>query len=59
MLIYLDHALGAIHAERAREGRMVTRAGLHAIIIEGAVVRIWPKMMMVAAIMAELVAGAS
>ena len=55
MLIYLDHALDAVRAERAREGRALTRADLHAAIMEGAVERVRPKMMTVVAIMAGLV----
>ena len=55
MLIYLDHALGAVRAERAREGHALTRADLRAAIMEGAVERVRPKMMTVTAIMAGLV----
>ena len=55
MLIYLDHALGAVRAERARDGRTLTRADLGAAIMEGAVERVRPKMMTVVAIMAGLV----
>ncbi len=55
MLIYLDHALEAVRAERAREGRALSRADLNAAIMEGAVERVRPKMMTVVAIMAGLV----
>ena len=55
MLIYLDHALGTVRADRAREGRALTRADLRAAIMEGAVERVRPKMMTVVAIMAGLV----
>jgi Cu(I)/Ag(I) efflux system membrane protein CusA/SilA len=54
MLIYLDHALDAMKAKRAAEGGSVTRADLHAAIMEGAVERVRPKMMTVVAIMAGL-----
>ncbi|MEN3346659.1 MAG: copper/silver efflux system protein, partial [Bradyrhizobium sp.] len=54
MLIYLNHALDAVTARRAAEGRAVDRADLHAAIIEGAVERVRPKMMTVVAIMAGL-----
>ncbi len=54
MLIYLDHALKELQAERAREGRPFTRADLYAAIMEGAVERVRPKMMTVVAIMAGL-----
>ena len=55
MLIYLDHALAEITAERAAQGRALTRADLAAAIMEGAVERVRPKMMTVVAIMAGLV----
>lgn len=55
MLIYLDHALDAVRAERAAQGRALTRADLDAAIMEGAVERVRPKMMTVTAIMAGLV----
>ncbi|MGO3934318.1 CusA/CzcA family heavy metal efflux RND transporter [Rhodopseudomonas pseudopalustris] len=54
MLIYLDHALDAIEAKCAAEGRQLTRSDLHAAIMEGAVERVRPKMMTVVAIMAGL-----
>jgi Cu(I)/Ag(I) efflux system membrane protein CusA/SilA len=54
MLIYLDHALRELQAERARQGRTFTRDDLYAAIMSGAVERVRPKMMTVAAIMAGL-----
>ena len=55
MLIYLDHARREIAAERVAEGAPFTRADLHRAIMIGAVERVRPKMMTVAAIMAGLV----
>src|SRR5262249_24180332 len=52
MLIYLDQALSELQAERARQGGAFTRDDLHAAITSGAVERVRPKMMTVAAIMA-------
>jgi Cu(I)/Ag(I) efflux system membrane protein CusA/SilA len=54
MLIYLDNALTELKAQRAAEGRPFTRDDLHAAIMTGAVDRVRPKMMTVAAIMAGL-----
>ncbi|MFD2181750.1 efflux RND transporter permease subunit [Rhodoplanes azumiensis] len=54
MLIYLDHALEELRAERAAQGRPFTRDDLYAAIMTGAVERVRPKMMTVAAIMAGL-----
>jgi Cu(I)/Ag(I) efflux system membrane protein CusA/SilA len=54
MLIYLDHALKERHAAAERERRALTRADVHAAIMEGAVERVRPKMMTVVAIMAGL-----
>ncbi|EJW10801.1 Cobalt-zinc-cadmium resistance protein CzcA [Rhodovulum sp. PH10] len=54
MLIYLDHALEALRAERHAQGRPFTCENLHAAIMTGAVERVRPKMMTVAAIMAGL-----
>ena len=54
MLIYLDGALKELQAKRAREGRAFTREDLYAAIMTGAVERVRPKMMTVAAIMAGL-----
>jgi Cu(I)/Ag(I) efflux system membrane protein CusA/SilA len=55
MLIYLDHALRDAQASAANEGRALTCADLNQAIMEGAVERVRPKMMTVAAIMAGLV----
>ena len=55
MLIYLDHALKDARALCAAENRPFARADLRAAIMEGAVERVRPKMMTVAAIMAGLV----
>lgn len=54
MLIYLDHALAEIKAKRLAEGRVLTRADVHGAVMRGAVERVRPKMMTVAAIMAGL-----
>jgi Cu(I)/Ag(I) efflux system membrane protein CusA/SilA len=54
MLIYLDHALSEIKADRAGKGLPFTRADLEAAIMLGAVERVRPKMMTVIAIMAGL-----
>jgi Cu(I)/Ag(I) efflux system membrane protein CusA/SilA len=54
MLIYLDHALERIRAERAAEGRALTLQDTYDAIIEGAVERVRPKMMTVVAIIAGL-----
>jgi Cu(I)/Ag(I) efflux system membrane protein CusA/SilA len=54
MLIYLDHAMKALHAQRLAEGKSFTRADLHEAIMRGAVERVRPKMMTVVAIMAGL-----
>ncbi len=54
MLIYLDHALTALQAQRAAEGRQFTHDDLYAAIMSGAVERVRPKMMTVTAIMAGL-----
>ncbi|MFO0700572.1 MAG: CusA/CzcA family heavy metal efflux RND transporter, partial [Nitrospira sp.] len=50
MLVYLDEA----YERRVREGRMATVHDLHEAIMEGAVQRVRPKMMTVAAIMGGL-----
>jgi Cu(I)/Ag(I) efflux system membrane protein CusA/SilA len=50
MLIYLDHAW----ARRVNDGRPLSARELHAAIMEGAVERVRPKMMTVAAITAGL-----
>lgn len=54
MLIYLDQALEHLKAERASQGRPLTRADLYEAIMVGAVERVRPKMMTVVAIMAGL-----
>jgi Cu(I)/Ag(I) efflux system membrane protein CusA/SilA len=54
MLIYLDSALTELKEQRAAEGRPFTRQDLHGAIMSGAVERVRPKMMTVAAIMAGL-----
>ena len=54
MLIYLDNALTELKAKREAEGRVFTRDDLYAAIMSGAVERVRPKMMTVAAIMAGL-----
>ena len=54
MLIYLDHALAEIKAKRAASGADFTHADLYEAIMRGAVERVRPKMMTVAAIMAGL-----
>ncbi len=54
MLIYLDHALAELKSRRAAEGQPFGRDDLHAAIMAGAVERVRPKMMTVAAIMAGL-----
>lgn len=55
MLIYLNHALAEKKAECDAEGRALTLADLKAAIMVGAVDRVRPKMMTVAAIMAGLI----
>jgi len=54
MLIYLDHALTERRARCTSEGRNFTRDDLRAAIMAGAVERVRPKMMTVAAIIAGL-----
>ena len=51
MLIYLDQA----HADRVRDGQLVSRHDVDAAVEHGAVERVRPKMMTVTAIMAGLV----
>ena len=55
MLTYLNRALADVKACGASDGPTLTRVGLHDAIIEGAVVRLRPVIMTVAAIMAGLV----
>jgi Cu(I)/Ag(I) efflux system membrane protein CusA/SilA len=54
MLIYLDTALTELRVHRETEGDPFTRDDLYAAIMSGAVERVRPKMMTVAAIMAGL-----
>ena len=54
MLIYLDHALGALAEKRKAQGQDLSHDDLNAAIVEGAVERVRPKMMTVVAIMAGL-----
>ncbi|MDA8232658.1 MAG: CusA/CzcA family heavy metal efflux RND transporter [Magnetospirillum sp.] len=54
MLIYLDHAYRELKSRRDGEGRQFTIADLYQAIMEGAVERVRPKMMTVAAIMMGL-----
>jgi Cu(I)/Ag(I) efflux system membrane protein CusA/SilA len=54
MLIYLDHALNELKKRRAAQGVQFTREDLYTAIRSGAVERVRPKMMTVAAIMAGL-----
>jgi Cu(I)/Ag(I) efflux system membrane protein CusA/SilA len=54
MLIYLDHALSELQAKREAEGLRFTRDDLRESIMSGAVERVRPKVMTVAAIMAGL-----
>jgi len=54
MIIYLDHAFTAMIRRRREEDRPIAARDLYAAIMEGAVERVRPKMMTVAAIMAGL-----
>jgi Cu(I)/Ag(I) efflux system membrane protein CusA/SilA len=54
MLIYLDHALREVKAKCGAEGRPFSRDDLREAIMLGAVERVRPKMMTVAAIIAGL-----
>ena len=54
MLIYLDNALTDLKVKRVSEGVEFTRDDLYSAIMAGAVERVRPKMMTVAAIMAGL-----
>jgi copper/silver efflux system protein len=54
MLIYLDSALTELREKRKQEGHQFSRDDLHDAIMSGAVERVRPKMMTVAAIMAGL-----
>jgi Cu(I)/Ag(I) efflux system membrane protein CusA/SilA len=54
MLIYLDHALTELKERRAAGGAQFTTEDLYTAIMSGAVERVRPKLMTVAAIMAGL-----
>ena len=54
MLIYLDTAFRELVEHRRAQARPLTRGDIHAAIMEGAVERVRPKMMTVAAIIAGL-----
>jgi Cu(I)/Ag(I) efflux system membrane protein CusA/SilA len=54
MLVYLDHAWRELQTSRDAEGKSVALADLYAAVMHGAVERVRPKMMTVAAIMAGL-----
>ena len=54
MIIYLNQAWAEVKARRDAQGRPLTRDDLYEAIMEGAVERVRPKMMTVAAIMAGL-----
>ena len=54
MLIYLENALDEWKQRASEEGRAFTHSDLYGAIMEGAVDRVRPKMMTVAAIMAGL-----
>src|SRR6266404_9063595 len=54
MLIYLDQAFTEMVNKRREESRRLTERDLYTAIMEGAVERVRPKMMTVAAIMAGL-----
>ena len=54
MLLYLGHAMEEAHERVRAEGRAFTRADLRQAVMAGAVERLRPKVMTVAAIMAGL-----
>lgn len=54
MLVYLDQALARRQEAAARAGRQVTLAELREAVIEGALLRVRPKIMTVSAIIAGL-----
>ncbi len=54
MLIYIDHTWEAIKAQRAAQGSKATVPDLYAAVMKGAVERVRPKMMTVAAIIGGL-----
>jgi copper/silver efflux system protein len=55
MLIYLDHAMKELQAERRAEGKPFTRTDLNEAIMHGTVERVRPIAMTVVAIMAGLI----
>ncbi|SNB82697.1 Cu(I)/Ag(I) efflux system membrane protein CusA/SilA [Rhodoblastus acidophilus] len=55
MLIYLDHARKEVFSAREKDGRPFTKGDLREAIMRGAVERVRPKMMTLAAIMAGLI----
>ena len=54
MLLYLDHALSRVKVHCEEQGRSLSSADIRAAVMEGAVDRVRPKLMTVAAIMAGL-----
>jgi Cu(I)/Ag(I) efflux system membrane protein CusA/SilA len=54
MLVYLDQAWAAARARRVAAGEPASAADLYAAVLEGAALRVRPKMMTVAAIVAGL-----
>jgi Cu(I)/Ag(I) efflux system membrane protein CusA/SilA len=54
MLLYLDHALAEVAARRRAASQRLTRDDVFAAVMSGAVERVRPKMMTVAAIMGGL-----
>jgi Cu(I)/Ag(I) efflux system membrane protein CusA/SilA len=54
MLMYLDHALADLRVRRSGQGQAFTKNDLYHAIMDGAVERVRPKMMTVAAIMLSL-----
>ena len=54
ILIYIDHALEAATAKRQATGERITSADLHESVIQGALMRVRPIMMTVAAIIGGL-----
>ncbi len=54
MLMYLDHAWDEIRAHRLAEGSRPSAGDLYAAVMQGAVLRVRPKMMTVLAILAGL-----
>ncbi len=54
MLMYLEHAWRDVRVRRAASGEAICEADLYEAIVEGAVLRVRPKMMTVLAILAGL-----